>query len=78
MIVTHFVNAYIFGQETKDASLVHLISAARKPEEALAKNQKLLRFHNKGMGSFTCTTNPSIQDLRLNVPFEGQSNYGKV
>ncbi len=30
------------------------------------------------LDSFTKTNNPSKQDLQLNVPSEGQINYGKV
>ncbi len=40
----------------------------------------LVSFESKisVLGSFTRTTNPSTQDLWLNVPTEGQSNNGEV
>ncbi len=81
---------YISGKEAKEASEVNFITVARKPEETWKQGYLLCKPETLGLtptlphysvsvlGSFTCTTNPSTQDLQLNVPSEGQGNYGKV
>ena len=60
---------------------MNLNTVAYKPEECTCTKMLAMLTRNATisvLGPFSCTTNPSAEDLGLNIPSERRSNYDQV